>query len=85
MIPVKDTTPLFCKCGSEVFKKGFLMRGVSAVLSPTGKDEVSPADTYYCVKCLSKFVTHLCNLWITQKMCFLNKFINCLTLKNRTL
>jgi hypothetical protein len=54
-IPLKDTKEMTCKCGSVVFLPGFGLRKISALISPTGREEISPMQVFYCVKCFEKF------------------------------
>ena len=54
-IPLKDTKPIVCECGCEIFDVGASLRAVSAIVSPSGKDEVLPVQTFYCKKCFKKF------------------------------
>jgi len=54
-IAMKDTKPILCECGCEVFDGGVALRSVSAFVSPTGKEEVLPVQIFYCRKCLKKF------------------------------
>lgn len=55
-IPMKDTTPIKCgTCGHEVFESAFLLRTVSALRSPTGREEIMPVQTFYCIKCQNKY------------------------------
>lgn len=46
-----DLKNLKCKCGSEVFDQGLNMKILPAVLSPTGKEEVTPVPTIFCKEC----------------------------------
>ena len=54
-IKLSDTKVVACECGSEIFNSGITLRGVSALLTGTGKDEVIPTQVIYCVKCLKKY------------------------------
>ena len=47
-----STEAITCeKCESEIFQPGFLLRKVSALVSPTGKDTVVPVQVFACLKC----------------------------------
>jgi hypothetical protein len=47
-----NTTPVKCEaCESEVFQPAFLLRKVSALVSPTGKETVVPMQLFACAKC----------------------------------
>lgn len=39
------------KCEGEVFIPAFLLRKVSALVSPTGKDTVLPVQLFACANC----------------------------------
>ena len=47
-----QTEGLVCEeCGSTVFQPGFLLRKVSALVSPTGKETVVPVQVFACLSC----------------------------------
>lgn len=53
-IPVNlnQTDEIKCdECGSNAFSPAFLLRKVSALLSPTGKDTVIPIQVFACNSC----------------------------------
>ena len=39
------------KCESEVFQPAFLLRKVSALVSPTGKETIVPMQLFACISC----------------------------------
>lgn len=39
------------KCGSKVFREAIILKKVSALVSPTGKEELYPIPVYVCDKC----------------------------------
>ncbi len=39
------------KCESEVFQPAVLLRRVSALVSPSGKETVMPVQVFACIKC----------------------------------
>lgn len=39
------------KCGSKVFNEAVILKKVSAIVSPTGKEEIYPIPVYVCSKC----------------------------------
>lgn len=46
------TSPnVVCKCGCKIFVPGFLLKKVSALVSPTGKEEIVDLPIYVCSKC----------------------------------
>mgnify|MGYP004454290819 FL=1 len=47
-----STDPLTCDaCESEVFQPAFVLRKVSALVSPTGKETIVPVQLFACIKC----------------------------------
>ena len=51
-INFSQTDALTCeKCESDVFQPAFLLRKVSALVSPTGKETVVPVQLFACIKC----------------------------------
>lgn len=47
-----QTDPIKCeKCGGEAFVPAFLLRKVSALVSPTGKETVLPIQLFACAHC----------------------------------
>jgi hypothetical protein len=47
-----QTNPITCeKCEGEVFVPAFLLRKVSALVSPSGKDTVLPLQLFACISC----------------------------------
>ena len=47
-----QTNPIICeKCEGEVFVPAFLLRKVSALVSPSGKDTVLPLQLFACISC----------------------------------
>ena len=53
----EDTSPVACKCGSEVFMQGFTLRRLSAIISPTGKEEVFTIPLMLCASCGEPLMT----------------------------
>ena len=39
------------KCGSKVFKEAVILKKVSKVISPTGKEELYPIPVFVCNSC----------------------------------
>lgn len=53
-IPVglEQTEGITCdSCGSDTFHPAFLLRKVSALISPTGKETVIPVQVFACDSC----------------------------------
>ena len=47
-----STEPIKCeKCDSEVFQPAFILRKVSALVSPTGKETIVPVQLFACISC----------------------------------
>lgn len=39
------------KCGSKFFKEVYVLKKISAIISPTGKEETMPIPFYGCAEC----------------------------------
>ena len=51
-IDFSQTVPEVCeKCENETFIQVFLVRKLSALLSPAGKETMIPMQTFACAKC----------------------------------
>ncbi|NJO90812.1 MAG: hypothetical protein HC831_18985 [Chloroflexia bacterium] len=48
---VKNSRSLKCSCGGEIYLQGVLLKKLSALLSPTGKEEQLPIQVLYCKDC----------------------------------
>jgi len=40
-----------CACGSKTFDSGIMVKKVSMILSPSGKEEIIPVDIILCKSC----------------------------------
>jgi len=40
-----------CDCGGTVFENGVVLKRVSELVSPSGKEEIVPVDVFICKKC----------------------------------
>lgn len=40
-----------CNCGGRIFDSAVMVKKVSALLSPTGKEEILPAEIIICKSC----------------------------------
>lgn len=40
-----------CSCGGKIFDSGVMVKKVSALLSPSGREEIIPADIIICKNC----------------------------------
>jgi len=51
-VDLSQTDELKCdECGSAVFHPAFILRKVSAFLSPSGKDTIVPIQVFACDSC----------------------------------
>ena len=51
-VKLKQTDELTCdECGCSAFKPVFLLRKISALLSPSGKETVFPIQVFSCNSC----------------------------------
>ena len=50
-IDIKQTTPIVCECGNYTFERVTFLRALSAIASPSGKDEIVPIMAYACNSC----------------------------------
>ena len=48
---VKNAQPVKCTCGGMVFTEKVFFKKISAILSPSGKEEVIPMPTFFCENC----------------------------------
>lgn len=46
-----DSPNVVCECGSKLFHEAIVLKKVSALISPTGKEELYPIPVYVCDKC----------------------------------
>jgi hypothetical protein len=54
----QDLSWVGCSKGTQVFESGYLFKRLPSLLSPTGKEEVLPAEVVICKQCgkIPKFV-----------------------------
>ena len=51
-IDIEKTTPIKCEsCENQGFEQVLLLRKVSALVSPTGKETIVPVAVFACAKC----------------------------------
>jgi len=48
---IKQCKNLTCDCGGILFREGALYKKLSAIISPTGKEEVFPITVIICESC----------------------------------
>lgn len=47
----EDVKEISCKCGSVLFQEAIRIGKISALISPTGKEEIIPMKTLICLSC----------------------------------
>lgn len=50
-INLNDVPNLSCGCGHKLYKKVFVIKKISALVSPSGKETIVPIEVYACDKC----------------------------------
>lgn len=48
---IKDAKPVICTCGGMIFEEKLMFKKISAIMSPSGKDELFPINLVVCTKC----------------------------------
>ena len=48
---LKMSKTITCSCGNITFKEAIVFKKISAIVSPTGKEEILPIDIVICEKC----------------------------------
>ena len=48
---IKMSKTLTCSCGGMLFKQSTVFKRISAIISPTGKEELMPIEVVVCEKC----------------------------------
>jgi hypothetical protein len=49
---LKDAETLQCvKCENKIFIQGYVIKKISAILSPTGKEVIAPVQVFNCGSC----------------------------------
>lgn len=48
---VINSDNVVCKCGCKFFRPVFILKRMSALVSPTGKEEIIDIPVYVCDKC----------------------------------
>lgn len=48
---IKSAKFIKCECGGAMFSEKMMLKRISAILSPTGKEEVFPMNVLVCEKC----------------------------------
>ena len=51
-IDLSDAETMTCqKCGNSIFIQGYVIKRISAIVSPTGKEMIAPVQVFNCGKC----------------------------------
>ena len=51
-IDLSDADTMKCqKCGNSIFIQGYVIKRISAIVSPTGKEVIAPIQVFNCGNC----------------------------------
>ena len=51
-IDLSDAETMPCqKCGNSIFIQGYVIKRISAIVSPTGKEMIAPVQVFNCGNC----------------------------------
>ena len=51
-VDLKDAETMKCaECGNSIFIQGYVVKKISAILSPTGKEVIAPIQVFNCGNC----------------------------------
>jgi ribosomal protein S27AE len=51
-VDLKDADTMKCqKCGNSIFIQGYVIKKISAIVSPTGKEVIAPIQVFNCGNC----------------------------------
>ena len=51
-IDLKDADTMKCQaCGNSIFIQGYVIKKISAIVSPTGKEVIAPIQVFNCGNC----------------------------------
>ena len=51
-IDLSDADTMKCqKCGNSIFIQGYVIKKISAIVSPTGKEVIAPIQVFNCGNC----------------------------------
>ena len=48
---LKDAKLIYCSCGNAMFSDKIMLKKISAIVSPTGNEELLPINVLVCDKC----------------------------------
>ena len=51
-VDLKDAETMKCaKCGNSIFIQGYVIKKISAIMSPTGQEVIAPVQVFNCGSC----------------------------------
>ena len=51
-VDLKDADTMKCQaCGNSIFIQGYVIKKISAIVSPTGKEVIAPIQVFNCRNC----------------------------------
>ena len=51
-VDLKDADTMKCQaCGNSIFIQGYVIKKISAIVSPTGKEDIAPIQVFNCGNC----------------------------------
>ena len=51
-VDLEDAETMICqKCGNKIFIQGYVIKKISAIMSPTGKEVIAPLQVFNCGNC----------------------------------
>ena len=51
-VDLKNAEPMKCaKCGNSIFIQGYVIKKISAIMSPTGQEVIAPVQVFNCGNC----------------------------------
>ena len=51
-IDLEDAETMICqKCGNKIFIQGYVIKKISAIMSPTGQEVIAPVQVFNCGNC----------------------------------
>ena len=51
-VDLSDAETMICKeCGNKIFIQGYVIKKISAIISPTGQEVIAPIQVFNCGSC----------------------------------
>jgi len=51
-VDLKDAETMSCqKCGNKIFIQGYVIKKISAIMSPSGQEVIAPVQVFNCGSC----------------------------------